>query len=478
MSGSFARVGETLHLSPRWAVVTVLAGLVGLAAFVAMTTRMGMLATALAMVVVGCLALVSLRWPMLALFVFVAMIPIEQVVIIDGFGTIARLAGVLFAVSYLASRLGRVSLAAMPPAGWAFLAWSLLSLGWAMDPNAAWAELPTLLQLFVIAVFVADVVVQRPEMVRSILWVYSGAAAATALIGVQAYVALGPAADIRATALEDQNPAQFAAVLLPAVIFGLYELVAGDRRILGGAIAFVTTVGVVVSGTRGAWLSVAVVVVLFILPKLQFRRQVMAIAAALLIGAVTLQIPGVANLVAERAVTAVSSGGAGRTDIWTVGFSIYQSTPVLGVGYANFPVAYTGQAVRDAAVSTGHGVNRGPHNLVIGTLTELGPIGLLFLAMFLLPLVLRQGWGPDAATVQASLASLLLLALFLDILGNRKQVWLIIGLAVGLGFLRRSLEKARSDEGPAGLATHGRLSVHVVAGADQGALSAAPGSTE
>jgi exopolysaccharide production protein ExoQ len=315
-------------------------------------------------------------------------------------------------------------------------------------------------------------------MVRSILWVYSVGAAATAVIGVQAYVALGPAADIRATALEDQNPAQFAAVLLPAVIFGLYELVAGERRLLGGAIAFVTTVGVVVSGTRGAWLGLAIVVVLFILPKLQLKRQVMAIAAAVLIGAVTLQIPGVANLVVERTVTAVSSGGAGRTDIWTVGFSIYQSTPVLGVGYANFPVAYTGQAVRDAEVSTGHGVNRGPHNLVIGTLTELGPIGLVLLAAFLLPLVVRQGWGPYGATVQASLASLLLLALFLDILGNRKQVWLIIGLAVGLGYLRRKARDAlAAGEAPVP-DNHPRPVAGAGAGVGAKALKVEPGSTE
>jgi hypothetical protein len=80
---------------------------------------------------------------------------------------------------------------------------------------------------------------------------------------------------------------------------------------------------------------------------------------------------------------------------------------------------------------------RGPHNLVIATIVELGPLGMLLLALFLGPLVLRRGWGPDAATVQAALASLLTLALFLDILSNRKQVWLVIGLAAGLAYLAR-----------------------------------------
>ena len=127
----------------------------------------------------------------------------------------------------------------------------------------------------------------------------------------------------------------------------------GQRRILGGAVALLTTAGVVVSGTRGAWLAVALVVLLFIFPRLRPRRRISAIALILLIGVVTLQIPGVSNLVVQRAETAVATGGAGRTDIWTVAVTIYGSAPVLGVGYANFPVAYTQDAVRSSDVSAG-----------------------------------------------------------------------------------------------------------------------------
>ena len=273
MSTSFARVGDTLRVGPRWSVAIILVGLLALAAGVAVATRMGMLPLALAAAAGACLTLVCLQRPMLALYAFVIMIPIEQVVVIDGFGTISRLAGILFAVTYLASRLGRLTLTAMPPAAWAFVAWSLLSLVWAVDPNVAWAELPTLLQLFLIAVLVADVVVQDAKMVRPIMWAYSIAAAATAFVGLLGYLAIGASVDIRATAIENQNPAQFAAVLLPAVIFGLYELLAGDRRIIGGAIALVTTLGVLVSGTRGAWLSLAIVGLLFVLPKARSARS-------------------------------------------------------------------------------------------------------------------------------------------------------------------------------------------------------------
>lgn len=435
VSASPARIGAVLGVGPKLSWLVVLLGLTGLAALVALATQLGLLPMLLGVMAIALVSGVSLRWPLLPLLLFAALIPIEEVVVIEGFGTVSRLAGLLFAITYGVPRVGRLAFGAMPPAAWAYLAWAALSLGWAIDPDAAWAQLPTLLQLFLIAMLVADFVVRRPAIVRPVLWAYSVSAAATAVLGIQYYLAQGTAGT-RGAGLEEQNPAQFAAVLLPALVFGLYEVLNGNRRILGGAITILTGVGVVISGTRGAWLALAVVVLLIVLPQLQPRRRVatIMIMVALAIGAY--QVPGVADMVTERAETAVSTGGAGRTDIWSVAGTIYASAPLFGVGYANFPVAYTPDVVRASnVVSWVNLEGRGPHNVVVGTLVELGPIGLTLLALFLGPLILRRGWGPDAATVQAALASLVTLAVFLDILYNRKQVWLVIGLAAGLSYI-------------------------------------------
>ncbi len=448
-------------MRPRSAWSIALLGLLGVLAVAALATRQGMLPIALGAVVVAITALMGFRWPLLPLVVFAALIPIEEVVVIEGVGTLSRVAGLLFLATYGAPRLGSMTLRAIPTAGWAYLAWAMVSLGWAINPEVGWEKIVTLLQLFLIALLVADFVAQRPEIVRPVLWAYSLSAAATALIGIQSYVAQG-LADWRSSGIQGQDPAQFAAVLLPAFVFGLYEVISGDRRILGGAITVLTTAGIVVSGTRGAWVACAVVLLLIVLPGLTLRRRVASVAIILIVGAIVYQLPGIPDLVAERSGSAISTGGAGRTDLWSVGLTIFSSAPLTGVGYANFPVAFTPEAIRAAGFGWAllDKTGAGSHSILIATLGELGAIGLLLLGLFLGPLVLRRGWGPDAAIVRAALASLITAALFLDILSNRKQVWLVIGLAAGLALLARAkqqkvsrrssgsqLEPAESSEG-------------------------------
>ena len=449
MTASVARISSALGIGPTAAWFATALGLCAGVAVVGTATRLGMLPTALALALAAVGTLVSVRWPLLPLFAFVVLIPIEDFLVIDGLGTVSRLAGILFAVTYGVPRAGRLVFAAMPLGAWAYVAWCVLSLVWAYDANTAWGELQTLLQFMLMAVLVADLVVQRPTVVRPLLWAYSVSAATAALLGIGSFVTAG-SVDGRAAAIASQGPAQLAAVLLPAAVFGLYEVINARQRLFGGAIAMLTIAGIVVSGTLGAWLALAVVVGLFIIPRLRPRRQIAAIATIVFVLALTLQVPGVANLVNERAATAASSGGAGRTDIWQVGLTIYWTAPVVGVGYANFGVAYTADVISaaDVAYAGARTEGRGPHNFIVGTLAELGVIGLVLLATFLLPLVRRPRWGPDAATVQAALASLLTSALFLDILSNRKQVWLIIGFAAGLMYLAKSSPDKGNHPGP------------------------------
>jgi len=432
MNGALPRARAALGAHVRWHLLGLLATVASVVVLAAAATRLGMLVQATALAAGVLLLLVGLRWPLLLLFALAALIPVEEAGVIGDLGTLSKAVGILFAIVYGLPRLGRLRLTAMPAAGWAYLAWALASWAWALSPDVALAQLTTLVQLFLVALLVADAVIHDPSVVRRLLWVYSLSATVAACLGLAAY--LGSTAGSRVAALPGQDPAQFAALLLPAFVFSFHELLAGRRQFIVGPVALLATTGIILSGTRGAWVSAALIVAVVIIPRLRLRQRVAAVIVVCAIVLVAFQIPGVASLITGRTDLALATGGAGRTDIWTVGLQIVGTSPLAGVGYANFPVAYTPKLIAAAGVQFFLEPASGPHSIVIGTAGELGLVGLIILALFLLPLVLRRGWGAEASVVQEILASLMISALFLDVLSNRKQVWLAIGLAAGLAY--------------------------------------------
>lgn len=382
----------------------------------------------------------SIRWPLVLLYAYVFLIPLEELIVLGPFGTVTRIAGLLFLVTYALPRIGRLRLTAMPAAAWAYLGWALASIVWALDPTVAMAEAAVLILLFAIGTVIAIVVVDRPSVVGPLLWTYSVSATIIALYGLLLFL-MGQTVDgNRIAALPGQDPAYYSALLLPAFAFSLDRLVLGRTIVPSAIVALICLTGIVVSGTRGAWVSAAVVVLVFMLPRISTPKRLITITGLLVALMVSLQIPAVSDLLTQRTEIAVSSGGAGRTDIWTVGIGIIQEAPIVGVGLANFPTAYTAELVRDSDVgvySANNPAHRAPHSIIIGTIGELGVIGFAFLCLLILPLLFRPGWGVDGVAVQAALASLVMSALFLDII-NRKQFWLIVGIACGLAYVARS----------------------------------------
>jgi O-antigen ligase len=434
-TGAWSAIGPTQR---RLAIVVAFAAIALGVAFATATDRQGI---ALTIAVSGLALLLASRFPWLALGAFVVLIPVEEAVVVDGFGSLSRYAAILLIVTFAATRLSRLRLGAIPLAGWGYVGWAIFSAAWALAIDPTWTEIPILILLFATTVIIASMIVERPSLVRPMLWAYACSAGVTAAIGVVAYIAgggpLGP--EDRIAAIQDQNPAYYAAILLPALIFTLNELINGRTVVPSAAISFVCTVAIIASGTRGAWVAIAVVFWLFLVPRLNPARRVAAIGVIIVLGAITLQLPGISTLISERADLAVSSGGSGRTDIWSVGLRIFESAPVTGVGLANFPTAFTPERVRETPVvitDPATLTNRAPHNIVIGTLGELGLVGAAMLSLFLGPLVIRRGWGPDATAVQASIAGMLVLALFLDVL-NLKVVWLLIAIGCALAYLKR-----------------------------------------
>ncbi len=137
MTASLARVERALGVSSRMAWLVAACGVVGVAAVMAIAAQQDMLTILLGVAALGVGVLLGLKWPILPLALFAALIPIEEILVVEGLGTLSRFAGILFAVTYALPRLGHLKLGAMPPAAWAYLAWAVVSVGWALDPGTA-----------------------------------------------------------------------------------------------------------------------------------------------------------------------------------------------------------------------------------------------------------------------------------------------------------------------------------------------------
>jgi len=191
-----------------------------------------------------------------------------------------------------------------------------------------------------------------------------------------------------------------------------------------------------VSGTRSAMVGLCVGLAAITATGTGHRGGRLSIAAVGLVGAgAALLAPGVVDSVLVRLSDAVSTGGSGREDIWAVGATIFAQHPLVGVGYAAFPSAFTSDVIRISAVpglaSDALSVGRGPHSILVSTAAELGIVGIALLGLFLWR-VLRARSGPGLSNfIRAALVAIFAQAMLLDVL-DRKQLWLVLGIAVGL----------------------------------------------
>jgi hypothetical protein len=165
----------------------------------------------------------------------------------------------------------------------------------------------------------------------------------------------------------------------------------------------------------------------------------LVVAVGLLMAGAALLIPGVAAPILGRFSEAAADGGSGRLDIWAVGATIFAQHPLFGVGFAGFPAAFTPEVVRISEVP---GLSpdsimlaRGPHSIFVGTAAELGAIGIALLGLFLWRVYSAQSGLSLWNFVRAALVATLVQAMLLDVL-ERKALWLVLGIALGIAAAR------------------------------------------
>ena len=114
MIGPAGRISDAFRIGPRAAEVIAVALVAALTLVAIVATGFNVLPLAIILTLALFATVASVRWPLVMLALFAAFIPIEEVVLFDGVGTISRIAAIAFAVTYGIPRLGHLTLGAMP----------------------------------------------------------------------------------------------------------------------------------------------------------------------------------------------------------------------------------------------------------------------------------------------------------------------------------------------------------------------------
>jgi O-antigen ligase len=429
---------------------------IGGAAF-SLDARLGLLVLALP---VGVLMLSS---PLVGTTLLLFAMPLEELSAIVPGLPLNRLLGVVVVGMWLLYALVRrrrirVPGIALPAMG--FILWGGASALWAVDLATALRQTGTLLLLFGLYVLVVNVL-DTPWAVRRALWAHVAGATTLALFGLYLTsegVLQGGRTALVVDARLLMEPNFLAAALLLPIAFCLTASIDRGRpnfeRVLLLLAAIVCITAILLTMSRGAIVAVVIVAIAVAVARRHFLLPVLGLLLAL---------PGLLMVGPEfwdrwtNALT-LADRGAGRLDIWQVGWLVVRSRPFVGVGLGSFPAVYYGYLAEAAGVSPQHAehiahvLTMGPHNIYLSAAAELGVVGLVLMVATLLVhlfVAFRTWWRLEAVRhptaglalgVAAAVLALSVQGASLDI-ALRKYFWTALGLAA-LGARRQPVARA------------------------------------
>lgn len=413
----------------------------------------------LAVLVMVALIPVVIRWPIVSTFgLYAFLVPFDSVAVFaeSGDSTVTRLAGilaggVLLLAGMVERRLVRPPLAAV---WWGlFMVWAALSIGWAMDATKAVGGLRTLLSLFLLYLIGVSIRPSRKEFHWVCLLSVAGGLAAAA---TGYFFGLESPRAARATLVMGErasNPNTLGAVLiLPLALAagGLVGLRSPVSKLLAvGAIGLIG-IGVFVTQSRGALLAIAVTMVVFVY-RSRVKWQGLVAMAVLL--AMVLVLPATFFQRAERVITGEDTTGASRTMIWSAGLAALEHVGIFGAGLYNYTEIYRFSDAYSPGVW-----EKGAHNTYLGTLVDLGILGLVLLLAGVASHLFAAGGtrrrvldvldGALLSAIGAACVGILASSFFADRLGS-KSFWLPwILLTWAISIVRESQDVAQRQQSP------------------------------
>jgi O-antigen ligase len=378
--------------------------------------------------------------------------------------SVSKIAGLLLAISWLATLATRQepasdfrsANAALTYVVVAFLSWAALSQVWAEDSGATLTALSRL-ALDAILFLIVFTAVRTPNQAIGIVAAFVAGACINALYGLL-FVPPDPENAARLSSTID-DPNGLAVNLVAALALSLGLATALRRmplaRLAALGAAALCAAGIFLTGSRGGLVALAVMLAALIVVGSRWRGRILVLVLVLAVAGV-----GYYRYVASadlRAHVSSVGTGAGRVDLWTVGWRMVQQHPVEGVGAGNFPVSSVHYLLQPGAIERGDVIIGSPkvaHNTYLQMWAELGLVGLV-LFMLILGICLRSalaavrafarrgdvGMEMIARALFVALAGFLAAAFFGPRVYN-EEGWLLLGLGPALLAVARSRERA------------------------------------
>jgi len=334
----------------------------------------------------------------------------------------------------------------------AYVAWSAITVPFALWPGLAFATLRTLLPLVVMYV---AIVMCRPswanlDRVQLGFVLALAAFAAGSLLRGDEIVGgrLSPLG-----AMYDTNDMAAVMAIGFTLACGLASRARGVPRLVVAAVALLLAVSVMASASRGGALALGVGAVAFVAGQRGRRRMTYLVALALGVFAAW---QGGSPVLRERLATLMTIRSdynmkekTGRLAVWKRGVSYFVDHPILGVGAGNFEVAEGVWLERNGD----SGKWSAPHNAYIQAFADLGVVGgMLFVSLIgVTASRARRLWRPpgsrDAAPVHrpellAALFAFCVAAFFLSLAYSGMLVVLVGLTALAAGAARGEAQGA------------------------------------
>lgn len=335
---------------------------------------------AIAMLPVG--AFVALRAPLIFPFgAYLALLPFDALLTVSSGATFTRFVAIA-AVLALVFRVLALRTARQPPRAWyawfALLLFVAASLFWTTDLANGLTVVQQASGLFLMMTILALYPTTEFELKAvQVLILVTGLGAA--IYGVHLYtshslsVVEGRLVLATASGIAlDPNYFGTSFCLPIAIAFaGAFYTRHILLRVLCAASSLVLMCGVLVSGSRGAFVAIGMMFVYFVI-RSKNRLQVGAVVAAAI--GLSALFPAVWQRFAKDPSAAGS--GSGRTYIWQTGMQSFGQHWFAGGGVGSFQTFYDASLL-SAGQRVFQGWSRPSHSIVFGNLTEYGVIGLI-----------------------------------------------------------------------------------------------------